>query len=92
MINPSISIIITIFTQESLFQTIKDIIYKDGEAIHKKKSTNKGTETLSFRTDREIVDKLRQEADQKDVTINTLLNQIVKHHIDGIQLPIRQVL
>ncbi len=47
-----------------------------------KKSVDKKTETLSFRIDSEIVEKLRQEADQKDVTINTLLNQIIKQHID----------
>lgn len=42
----------------------------------------KKTETLTFRIDTEIGDKLRQEANQKDVTINTLLNQIIKQHID----------
>ncbi len=47
-----------------------------------KKSIIKRTDTLTFRIDSEIVEKLRQEADQKDVTINTLLNQIIKQHID----------
>jgi hypothetical protein len=47
-----------------------------------KNSLIKKTETLTFRIDSEIVEKLRQEANQKDVTINTLLNQIMKQHID----------
>ncbi len=47
-----------------------------------KNSLDKKTETLSFRIDSEIVEKLRQEANQKDITINALLNQIIKQHID----------
>lgn len=40
----------------------------------------KKTESITFRLDCEILDYLRQEAKIKDVSINTLVSQIVKQH------------
>jgi hypothetical protein len=39
------------------------------------------SETTTFRFDSETLKSLRQEAKQKDISTNTLLNQIVKEHL-----------
>lgn len=39
------------------------------------------SESVSFRFDYEVLKSLRQEAKQKDISTNTLVNQIVKEHI-----------
>ncbi|MFZ0345124.1 MAG: hypothetical protein WAL24_08185, partial [Nitrososphaeraceae archaeon] len=44
------------------------------------KRTSK-SETTTFRFDSETMKSLRQEAKQKDISTNTLLNQIVKEHL-----------
>jgi predicted DNA-binding ribbon-helix-helix protein len=40
----------------------------------------KDTESITFRLERQILNKLRHEAAQKDVSINTLVSQIIKQH------------
>ena len=40
------------------------------------------TETIAFRLDVSIIEKLRNEAEQKDISLNTLAGQIFKQHID----------
>ena len=39
------------------------------------------SESISFRFDYEVLKSLRQEAKQKDISTNTLVNQIVKEHL-----------
>jgi predicted DNA-binding ribbon-helix-helix protein len=39
------------------------------------------SETTTFRFDSETIKSLRDEAKQKDISTNTLLNQIVKEHL-----------
>lgn len=39
------------------------------------------TESLTLRIDKEILDKLRKESEQKTVSVNTLTNQIIKSYI-----------
>ena len=48
----------------------------------KEKSIMNPTATLTFRATASMVEKLKLEANQKDITINTLLNQILKQHLD----------
>ena len=38
------------------------------------------TESITFRLDRQTLNKLRHESAQKDVSINTLVSQIIKRH------------
>ena len=45
-------------------------------------NNNKRSESITFRLDSIILNKLRNEANQKDVSINTLVSQIIKQHID----------
>lgn len=40
------------------------------------------TEAATFRFDKAVLDKLRKEAKQKQISLNALLNQIVKSHIE----------
>lgn len=40
------------------------------------------TESITFRLDRQTLKKLRNEASQNDVTVNTLVSQIIKKHGD----------
>ena len=39
------------------------------------------TESITLRIDKELLDELRQESEQKTVSINTLANQIIKSYI-----------
>jgi hypothetical protein len=43
---------------------------------------NKRSESITFRLDSLILNKLRNEANQKDLSINTLVSQIIKQHTD----------
>jgi hypothetical protein len=52
-------------------------------SINKRKASrvrNKKTETITFRLESEILDSLRQESKRKDVSLNTLMAQIVRLH------------
>ena len=49
------------------------------KADYKRKS--EGTESITFRIGKSILDELRQEADHKLKSINTLVNQIIKLYI-----------
>ncbi|MDQ3838328.1 MAG: hypothetical protein M3297_03555 [Thermoproteota archaeon] len=40
------------------------------------------TETIAFRLEDNIIEKLRNEAKQKDISLNTLVSHIFKQHID----------
>lgn len=40
------------------------------------------TEAITFRFDKTMLDKLRLEAEQKQISLNTLLNQVVRSHIE----------
>jgi hypothetical protein len=40
------------------------------------------SESITFRIDSKTLKNLRHEADQKDVSTNTLVNQIIKEHLD----------
>jgi hypothetical protein len=40
------------------------------------------TETIAFRLDVSIIEKLRNEAGQRDISLNALTGQILKQHID----------
>jgi hypothetical protein len=40
------------------------------------------SESITFRLERNILNKLRHEAQQKEVSTNTLVSQIIKQHID----------
>jgi hypothetical protein len=40
------------------------------------------TEAATFRFEKTILDQLRVEAERKQINLNTLLNQIVKSHLD----------
>ena len=40
------------------------------------------SESITFRLDSTILNKLHHEADQKDISVNTLVNHIIRRHID----------
>ena len=42
----------------------------------------RNTESITFRLDGDILKKLRTEAGEKDVSINTLVSQVIKQHSD----------
>lgn len=42
----------------------------------------RNTESVTFRVDGDILKKLRTEAGEKDVSINTLVSQVIKQHSD----------
>jgi hypothetical protein len=40
------------------------------------------SESITFRLDSTILNKLHHEADQKDISVNTLVSHIIRRHID----------
>jgi hypothetical protein len=40
------------------------------------------SESITFRLDSSILNKLHHEAEQKDISVNTLVNHIIRRHID----------
>jgi CopG antitoxin of type II toxin-antitoxin system len=40
------------------------------------------SESITFRLDSTILNKLHSEADQKDISVNTLVSHIIRRHID----------
>jgi predicted DNA-binding ribbon-helix-helix protein len=46
----------------------------------RRKKKSRRTESITFRLDSNILDKLRQEAERKDISVNTLISQIAKQH------------
>jgi hypothetical protein len=40
------------------------------------------SESITFRLDSTILDKLHREAEQKDISVNTLVSHIIRRHID----------
>ncbi len=47
----------------------------------KTRKSKRDTESITFRLDLNILKALRSEAGQKDISMNTLVNQIIKQHI-----------
>jgi hypothetical protein len=45
-------------------------------------TTRRKSETVTFRIDSKALKNLRREADQKDISTNTLVNQIIKDHLN----------
>jgi predicted DNA-binding ribbon-helix-helix protein len=57
--------------------------YKPINYSHFKAKTRGGpSESISFRLSRNILDKLRQEARQKEISVDTLMTQIAKQHAE----------
>jgi hypothetical protein len=56
---------------------ISDIIGKKEAKHHQHKS-----ESITFRLDNIILNKLHREAEQKDTSVNTLVSHIIRRHID----------
>jgi CopG antitoxin of type II toxin-antitoxin system len=52
--------------------------------IMEKKGVNlqRQSESITFRLDSTILNKLHSEADQKDISVNTLVSHIIRRHID----------
>lgn len=44
------------------------------------KKKGKRTESITFRLDSDILNRLRREAERKDISVNTLISQIAKQH------------
>ena len=40
------------------------------------------SESITFRLDSDVLNKLHHEADQKDISVNTLVSHIIRRHID----------
>ena len=45
-------------------------------------TTRSKSESVTFRIDSKVLKNLRHEAEQKDVMTNTLVNQIIKDHLN----------
>jgi hypothetical protein len=45
-------------------------------------STRKKSESVTFRIESKALEKLRREAEQKDISANTLVNKLIKDHIN----------
>jgi hypothetical protein len=57
--------------------------YKSINYSHSKTKTSNGpSESISFRLPRNILHKLRQEAKQKEISLDTLMTQIAKQHTE----------
>jgi hypothetical protein len=52
---------------------------EDWKATHGHKSKN---ESITFRLDSSTLAKMRKEADEKEVSVNTLVSQIMRNHVD----------
>lgn len=49
--------------------------------LHEEKIQKKGTESATFRLDSEMLDALKREAGQREISLNTFVNQIVKRFV-----------
>jgi uncharacterized FlaG/YvyC family protein len=60
-------------------------LHKEGKklmvAISKRQDT-KGSESVTFRFDSRILERLKSEAGEKQISLNTLVNQIAAQHLD----------
>ncbi|MGA9845816.1 MAG: hypothetical protein WBQ25_26240 [Nitrososphaeraceae archaeon] len=45
-------------------------------------STRKKSESVTFRIESKALEKLRREAEQKDISANTLVNKLIKDHVN----------
>src|ERR1041384_3414644 len=50
--------------------------------IERKESKFHHSESITFRLDDIILNKLHREAEQKDISVNTLVSHIIRRHID----------
>ena len=44
-------------------------------------SSHKRTENISFRLNKDIIDELRRDAEQKQINLNTLANQVFDYYV-----------
>lgn len=47
-----------------------------------KRHNDKTTESVTFRFDKDVLDRLKAESREKEISLNTLLNQIALRHLD----------
>lgn len=52
----------------------------DYNSVQRNKKKSKRTESITFRLESDVLGKLRQEAERKDISVNTLISQIAKQH------------
>ncbi len=45
-------------------------------------STRRKSESVTFRIESKALEKLRREAEQKDISVNTLVNKLIKDHVN----------
>ena len=45
-------------------------------------STRRKSESVTFRIESKALEKLRREAEQKDISANTLVNKLIKDHVN----------
>src|SRR5919112_916723 len=55
---------------------------KSSRIKHRHSSEPLKTESLTCRIDKTILNKLKNEAQQKEISVNTLINQTLRHHFD----------
>ncbi|HET8792920.1 MAG TPA: hypothetical protein VFM31_03925 [Nitrososphaeraceae archaeon] len=55
---------------------------KNSRIKHRHSSEPLKTESLTCRIDKTILNKLKNEAQQKEISVNTLINQTLRHHFD----------
>ena len=51
-------------------------------ADHHTSSTRRKSESVTFRIESKALEKLRREAEQKDISANTLVNKLIKDHVN----------
>lgn len=50
--------------------------------LKKDKKQKKTTTTITFRIDSNVMRKINDKAEQEDISINTLINQILKRYVE----------
>jgi len=55
---------------------------KKGGATTSSSTTGKKSESVTFRIESKALEKLRREAEQKDISTNTLVNKLIKDHLN----------
>jgi hypothetical protein len=53
-----------------------------GEKVQTTSTTSGKSESVTFRINSEVLKNLRREAEQKDISINTLVNKLIKDHLN----------
>lgn len=60
------------------FQTTGNVMADHQSPTEEKRKT----ETIAFRLDTSLIDRLRKEASQKEISLNTMASQIFRQHVD----------